>query len=169
MAKGQICVYIIFEGNLDLEKTLSLKPEVNVGLKKIKTYYVEEKGLKLMYAPSGNKKITDALFRMEKVVYLTNEDLYLTQATHKCSLAHKKITHLQSSIETPIQVRPNSISFTIKGITFELPSEEQKKVRTQTALGNQEVEISVGAYLINLDTMIQVNLFSDFKRDVKCL
>lgn len=139
-------------------KKLQLKDQ------KVTKYYVEDKGTKFYYSESGNRKIMTAKEKGFTKIILNNEDLDITHISHSFSSQSLAITHLQSHKQVPIKVSGNKVYFELKNQSYEIPVLEGVKITDAIKSKKPNVELSLGVYEIDLSTMMQTNLFSDYQR-----
>ena len=77
---------------------------------------------------------------------LNNEDLDITHASHKYYKKGSIIQHLQSTKTFPITFAANKVTFSLNGITYEMPRTEALKVLNTVNRNIPDVDLSLGAY-----------------------
>jgi hypothetical protein len=96
----------------------------------------------------------------------------MTNLSHNIFFTQKKMTHLQSGKDFPIQVFDDKITFLLNGVNYKLPDSEFNKIKKtrsgffKTETTFTDCSLSIGVYKIDFKTLEQTNLFSGFKRRI---
>lgn len=101
-----------------------------------------------------------------KKVILNNDDLNIIHISHSFYSQSLALIHLQSTKQFPIKINNNKVEFVLKGETYEAPPVQSANIINAINTNASKIDISLGAYEIDLTSMKQVNLFSDYERSL---
>jgi hypothetical protein len=97
-------------------------------------------------------------------VILNNDDLNIVHISHSFFPQHLAIIHLQSTKQFPIKINNTKVEFVLKNQVYEAPPAQAANMINAINTKTAKIDISLGAYEVDLTTMKQVNLFSDYER-----
>jgi hypothetical protein len=99
-------------------------------------------------------------------VILNNDDLNILHVSHSFYPQQLALIHLQSNKQFPVKINNTKVEFTLKNQAYEAPPAQAANMINAINTNNPKIDISLGVYEIDLTTMKQINLFSDYERQL---